>query len=421
MKQGTLIQKVTIFLLFLGVAAYLAGAAWRSLQSPYTTVMCYAYTVDDSDEATGLLIREEQVIPGQGGIVDVLPDEGEKVGAKQAVAMVYQSESALERKREIKALTMEAEQLQDSIAKGDMGWDNARLDESIVTAMVGLKSSAATGDLTGLEDQSLSLKSLVLSRESTTSGSAVDAAGRIQTISGELQTLQSAAYQDTTSITVSVPGVFSAVSDGFESILTPGILETLTPSALDGYMAQKPEAAAGAVGRLITSSRWYFAANLPEATANRLIEGKKVTVRFSRDWSGDVSMTVERVSAPQNGKCAVALSATSFLSDTTLLREQTVDVVFSSRQGIRVPKKALRAETRTETDEETGAVTGEYQVNGVYVLTGAQAEFRPVEILADDGDYYLVASPENAGRRTLHSGDAIILGAEELFDGKVVQ
>lgn len=421
MKQGSLIQKITIFFLFLGVSAYLAGAVWRSLQSPYTTVMCYAYTVDESAEATGLLVREEQVIPGKGGILDVLPDEGEKVGARQAVAMVYQSESALVRKREIKALTMEAEQLQDSIAKGDMGWDNARLDESIVTAIVGLKSSAATGDLTGLEDQSLSLKSLVLSRESTSSGSTVDAAGRIRAISGELQALQSASSQDTTAITVAVPGVFSAVSDGYENILTPQILGELTPSALDEFMARTPEAAAGAVGRLITSSKWYFVANLPEATANRLTEGKKVTVRFSRDWSGDVSMTVERISAVQNGRCAVAFSSASYLSDTTLLREQTVDVVFYSSQGIRVPKKALRTETRTETDEETGKVIAEYQVTGVYVLTGAQSEFRPVTILADEGDYYLVTSPENAGRRTLHSGDEIILGAEELFDGKVVR
>ena len=175
------------------------------------------------------------------------------------------------------------------------------------------------------------------------------------------------------------------------------------------------------MGKLVTSSEWYFSANLPEETADRLVEGKRVTVRFSRDWSGDVSMTVERVSAPHDGKCAVTFSSTSFLSDTTLLREQTVDIIFSSLDGIRVPKKALRTETRTETDEKTGEVTKEYEVNGVYVLTGAQAEFRTINILADDGDYYLVVSPENAGRRTLHSGDEVILAAEDLFDGKVVR
>lgn len=420
MKQGTLIQKITIFLLFLGVAAYLGGAAWRSLQNPFSTVLCYSYTVDDSAETTGLMVREETVIAGQGGIVDVIPDEGEKVGARKAVAMVYQSESALERKREIKALTMEAEQLQDAISRGDMGWDNARLDESIAAAMVGLKSSAATGDLTGLEDQALSLKSLVLSREAT-AGTTVDAAGRIAAIDAELNALRSASSQDTSNISAPVPGVFSNMTDGFETILTPAILETLTPSSVKEYMAQQPDAPAGAVGKLITSSEWYFITNLPEATADRLPEGGTVTVRFSRDWSGDVEMKVERVSAPHDGQCAVTFSASSCLADTTLLREQTVDVVFSSKEGIRVPKKALRTEVRTETDEKTGAVIREYEVNGVYVLTGAQAEFRALEILADDGDYYLVTSPENTGRRTLHSGDEIILAAEDLFDGKVVR
>lgn len=421
MKQGTLIQKVTMLILFFAVIAYLAGAAWRSLQDPYPTVLCYAYTLDDAVETTGLLARAEQVVPGQGGIVDIIPDEGEKVGAGQTVAVVYRDESALTRKREIKSLTMEAEQLQDSIAKGGMGWDNARLDESIVSTMTGLRYAAAGGDLTGLEDQSLSLKSLVLSRAATSGGSTVDAAARIGSIDATLAGLQSAAAQDTTAITTAVPGIFSALADGYEDVLTPAVLDTLTPSILDELSAGAVTPPAGAVGKLITNARWYFAANLTEDEADRLVEGRKVTVRFSRDWSGDVDMAVERISAPQDGKCAVTFSSSAFLSQTTLLREQTVDIVFRSQTGIRVPKRALRSETRTETDEKTGAVLREYQVNGVYVLTGAQAEFRPVDILSDDGDYYLVASPDTAGRRTLHSGDEVIVASEPLFDGKVVR
>ena len=421
MKQGIFIQKITMLVLFLGVAAYLAGAAWRSLQAPFPTVTCYAHTVDDGVEATGLIVRQEEVIPGQGGIVDVLPDEGERVGARQTVAVVYRDESALARRRELKALTLEAEQLSYSILRGDSGWDNARLDESILSAMTGLRYSVGVGDLTTLEDQSLALKSLVLSREATYSGGAVGAAQRIQSVNQSIQSLQSAASLDTTTITVPASGVFSAVADGYEAVLTPQVLETLTPQSLDELSRQGGQPPAGAVGKLVTASSWYFAMNLAETDAARLVEGRTVTVRFSRDWSGDVPMTILRVSAPQNGRCAVTLSATTHLSETTLLRGQTVDIIFSSQTGVRVPKRALRTETWTERDPETQEVLREYQVNGVYVLTGAQAEFRPVDILADDGDYYLVASTADAGRRTLHSGDQVIVASEPLFDGKVVR
>lgn len=421
MRQDTLIQKLTMLVLFLGVAAYLAGAAWRSMQEPYPTVPCHTYTVDDSAEATGLLIRREQLLAGQGGIVDVVPDEGEKVGAGQTVAVVYRDEVALARRRELKALDLEAEQLNYAILRGDSGWDSARLDESIVAAMVDIRAAAAAGDLTTLEDQSLSFKSLVLSREATYAGGAAGAAQRIQAVDGEIQAMTALASQDTTAVRAPVAGVFSAAADGLEAVLTPEILATLTPMVLDELSARVAQPPEGAVGRLITSSEWHFSTNLPEVVADRLDEGKKVTVRFSRDWSGDAVMKVERISAPQDGRCAVTFASSLNLADTTMLRAQTVDIIFSSKTGIRVPKKALRSEMWTEKDPETGEVIREYQVNGVYVLTGAQAEFRPVDILADDGDYYLVETPATETKRVLHSGDGVIVAAEPLFDGKVVR
>ena len=178
------------------------------------------------------------------------------------------------------------------------------------------------------------------------------------------------------------------------------------------------------MGKLITSSEWYFAANLEEEAAGRLAEGSRVTVRFSRDWSGEVEMTVEQISEPEDGLCAVVLSSTRSLSETSLLRSQTVDIIFASTTGIRVPKRAVRTELRTETGEDGQEVTR--QVTGVYTLTGAQAEFKEVEILADDGDYYLVAADisdnpsDQELKSVLRAGDEVIISSEPLFDGKVI-
>ena len=124
-------------------------------------------------------------------------------------------------------------------------------------------------------------------------------------------------------------------------------------------------------------------------------------------------MTVERISDPENGKVVVVLSSKEFLSDTTLLREQTVSLVYSSTTGIRIPKNALYQ------NEE-----GQW---GVYVVVGAFAEFKPVDIVDDEEDYYLVNPVEvapgdnNEAKRSLRAGDEIILSGEELYDGKVVR
>lgn len=425
MKQGTVITRIMIVLMFFMVCAYLLFSVLRSLDDRTYTVTTYAHTVDDAVEATGLLIRAETVVTGQtAAIVDVLPDQGEKVRAGAAVAYLYQDESALDRRRELRTLTLEQEQLKYAL-QGQDGTDASRLDQSIVDAMVGLRTSAAYGDLTSLEEQSLSFKSLVIRHGYASDAGVDELSAAITALDAQIQALQSASALDTTTVYAPCAGTFSAMADGYESTLYPDMLETLTAASLKQLMAQDPTAPAGAVGKLITDSKWYMATTVSPEVAERLVVGRSVTVRFSRDWSGEVSMKIERVDEAADGACLVILSSTRNLADTSMLRKQTVDIVFNSLDGIRVPKKAVRTENRAVTDPETGETTTK-QVIGVYVLTAAQAEFKAVEILADDGDYYLVQAvlpdvpTDNQLKTAFRAGDQVIVSSDELYDGKVM-
>lgn len=201
----------------------------------------------------------------------------------------------------------------------------------------------------------------------------------------------------------------------------------LTPSELDklqeqGGLAEDPSA----LGRLITSSTWYFVTPLTEEEAKRLEVGKKVTVRFSRDWSGEVDMLVEQIAHSEDGRMSVVLSSNRFLSDTTLLRRQTVELVFNRQTGIRVPTQAVRVESEKQTDKETGEEKT-VQITCVYVQVGIQAERKPVTVLAQGEDYTLVRPyiPEGATttqeKKALRAGDQVIIAAGEIWDGKVLE
>ena len=96
--------------------------------------------------------------------------------------------------------------------------------------------------------------------------------------------LSAQAAQDTSRLTADQAGVFSGQTDGYESLLTPGLLETITPGQLSQLDRQRPQPDAGAVGKLITDATWYFVCAMGEEEAGRLIEGRTVNVRFSRDW-----------------------------------------------------------------------------------------------------------------------------------------
>ena len=428
MKQGTLINRMMMLALLAAVVLYLAASAWRSFRDPYTLVMSYAYTVDDGVEATGFLVREESVLTAAGGTVDLLPEEGEKVARGETVALLYQSGAGLERKEAIQSLELEREQLEYALERAQTGGDSSQLSRQVLEAIASLHASVAAGDLTRLEDETQELKSLVYKREYTFGdGEAVqaDPAAAIQAsleaVEAEIDALTAQAAQDTARVTAGQPGVFSGQTDGYEALLTPALLETVTPEELDQLARQQPQGDPAAVGKLITDATWYFVLALDREEAERLTTGRSVTVRFSRDWSGEVSMTVERVGEPDgSGRCAVVLSADRFLSETTLLRRQTVELVFDSREGIRVPTESIRVVEQTVTDPETEEETTQL-VTGVYALVGQQAEFKPVTVLRQLEDFALVVpAGDPAGREALRAGDEIILSSVELHDGDVI-
>ena len=428
MKQGTLNSKIVMLAVLAAVVVYLGVSAWQSFRDPFTTAATYSYTVDDSVEITGFLVREEQVLANTGGVVELVPQEGEKVAKGGTVALLYQDPSGLEQKQQLQQLQMEKEQLEYALERSDVGGgDFGQLSGQVLDAIVKLRAAVAEGDLTGLESQALELKSLVYKREyayTDTEEEGGDSTASIQaaldSVNSQISALSAQAAQSTSRITASQSGTFSGYVDGYESLLTPTMLETITPSQLTQLSRDRPQEDTTAVGKIITDTTWYFACAMSEENAQRLVEGRKVTMRFSRDWSGEVRMTIERVGDPENGQCTVVLSSDKYLADTTLLRRQTVELVFESVTGIRVPKEAIRVEQQTVTDEETGEES-QASVTGVYTLVGEQAEFKPVTILKQGDTFTLVEAADAGDRRALRAGDLVIVAAEDLYDGKVIQ
>lgn len=417
MKEGTTITKLVMFLMAVCLAVYFTVYLFRGMTDPLTTAVAYAYTVNDSVEAEALLVRQEQVLPAGVGIADVAPGEGERVGAGQTVAVLYRDSQALERKEQIQQLTLEAELLQYATTQTDSGSGTAELENDVVRAAVALRSDSAAGDFDRLEDQVLDLKRAVLKRDYTY-GQGVDTS-RLTKISRQLRTLNSQSARDTSRVRAQVEGTFSALVDGYESVLDPKSAAQLTPSELDTLLDRGVQTDESALGKIITANRWYLVANLPEAAADRLRLGEDAVVRFTGDFSRDVDMRVESVSDPQADRCTVLLSSDRYLASTTLLRRQTVEVIFASSQGLRVPKDAVHILTAMVTDKETGEQT-RISTTGVYALVNGQAEFKKVQTMAEGTQFYVV-NPLDTGKRVLRAGDQVIVRAHDLHDGKVVQ
>jgi len=417
MKEGTTVTKLVMLALALCIGVYFSVYLFRGMTDPLTTAVAYAYTVNDSVEAEALLVRQEQVLPAGVGIADVLPGEGERVGAGQTVAVLYRDSAALERREQLEQLTLEAELLQYATTQTDPGAGVAQLEDDVVRAAVALRADSAAGEFNRLEEQVLDLKRAVLKRDYTYGGG-VDA-GRLTQLSSQLRALQDRSARDTSRVYAQNEGVFSAQVDGYEGVIDPAQAGQLTPAGLDALLERGMRTDEGALGKIITANRWYLAANLPQRAAERLSVGGEAVVRFTGDFSKDVPMQVESVSEPEGEQCMVLFSADRYLAQTTLLRRQTVEVIFDSNQGLRVPRAAVHILTKTVTDKETGAEK-KVSTTGVYAMVNGQAEFKTVKTMAEGSQFYVV-QPLDEGRRVLRPGDQVIVRARDLYDGKVVQ
>lgn len=420
MKENTLVNKVIIGVICLAVILYFAVYLALGFRNDLVTTTAYAYSVDVGTQASALLVRQEQVLSTSGQYVDILLDEGEKVAKGGKIALIHASQDSLDSRQTIQALEAEIQQLEYSLSTGTQTTNSSRLDEEVLSSMVAIRSLTSTGDLSTLEDSSLHLRTMVFQRDYVYGNTqAANQIGQlIQDKQKELDALNASLSQASQTITAPTSGYFSGEVDGFESLVTPQMLSSLTISQLSDLLSQEPAADQTALGKVVTDSTWYLAALIDQESVSGLLEGKSYQIAFSHDYYGTISMDLERL-VSENGQTMAIFSTDTHISDTTLLRTQTVDIISQQLEGIRIPRQALRVLTETVTDEDGN----ESQVNsyGVFTVVGTQAEWQEVKVLHSDDSFYLVEPVDETASSRLRAGDEIILNSTQVSDGMVVR
>ena len=421
MKNRSIGTKLLLAAVTLAVLAYFGIQATRYFHDPLTTTLAYTYQVEKTLSLSGYVVREEQVLPDESdGLLRLQRMEGERVSSGGVVATVYADQASLDRQNEIDALQTRIEQLQYAEEASLASEVSLKLDTQIMQNILDLRKDLTADRLDAAESHEADLRSLVLKRDYTYTDTE-DLSGQIAQLQEQLKSLRSQSASSVRRITAPEAGLYSAVVDGYETVLTPSALETITPSQLS---AVKPdESVSSQTGKLILGDTWYYAAVVSEEEAAALEEQGTLTLRFARSVEWDLPVTVSSVSEKENGKVVVVLQGSTYLSQLTLLRQQSAEIIWSTISGLRVPKEALRAEKITLSED--GTRTAEEGV-GIYCVVGAEARFKPVEVLYNGDGYVLVRSTlgddvtDVQEKTRLRAGDQVILSAADLYDGKVV-
>ncbi|MBQ3089291.1 MAG: hypothetical protein IJD21_01895 [Oscillospiraceae bacterium] len=412
MKSGNKVVQGIMVLLFLGVLAYFAVYTAGTFAGSTNTAIVYTYSSQRVLPAEGYLVREESVVRGGGDLVEIVVAEGENVAVGEVVARIYDSSEALEQHRELEELEEELERLNFIRSRDTEETEAFKLSGDITELIADIHADASQSKYTALEDGVDQIKDLIF-RQGYTYTTRAAITEQIQQVNSRIVELQTAAAAATKAIRAEVAGIYSASVDGYETIFDIDELVDLTPDELRARALTWGEPEGSWVGKIVTDFDWYYVAIMDQEISKRVTTGDTVTVNFEGS-AGQQDMEVIHLSVPDlNGQVVVVFHSDKNLSAITLLREQNVDVGYDNCEGLRIPTRALRA------DQQTGQL-------GVYRVTGAQAQWLPVELIFSGEDYYLVQSvvsdeptvKEEANR--LRAGDQILVGGKEVHDGKVV-
>ena len=401
MKQGKSYFTVILWILLAAIAAYFGYNVVSSLYAPLMTATVTPYEAGAGYYASGFVVREEELLYSQYGTTVLNCAEGAHVAANDTVATGYRSEDAKTRQTRIDELSGQIEQLQYAWSAVSSVYDQAALDADIAGDLAQLSRYLALRDMNSVSDLSPELKGLILRRTGSDSDSG-SLQARISTLQAELETLEAQSAGDTSAILAGKAGTFSAAVDGYESVLTPERLMEMTVAEFESV--QPDETDANAIGRLVTSATWYYACVVPASELSGVEEGDRATLTFARDYYQPVTMRVARLGGNEAGSRLLVLSSDRALQNVTLLRQQSAEIVFTSYSGLRVPKSAVRVENGQ---------------TGVYILEGTLAKWKPITILHDTGESYVVTL-DTSSTNNLWPGDELIINAKNLYDGKGV-
>ncbi|MCI2056986.1 MAG: hypothetical protein LKJ86_07550 [Oscillibacter sp.] len=404
MKSSSLGTKILMAVVCLVVLTYFGIQGYRYFSDPVTSTVAYNYRVEDSITVTGWVVRDEQVLPDNtSGLLRLSRKEGEKVSRGGEIARVYADQSSLDCQSEIDTVRSQIDQLQYAQEASAGSELSLKLDSQIIDQILSLRGDLAADHLDAADSHISDLRSLVLKRDYTYSD-ADDLSTQLEDLQSQLKSLKSQAAASTSTVRASESGIYSAVVDGYETVLTPDTLSTLTPSALSKIAADG--SLKSDVGKLVLGHTWYYAASLSATDADNLSAGESVTLRFAKGDGRELTVTVDSLSKEENGRVVVVFSSSQYLSELTLLRQQSADIIKNTVFGIRVPENALRVNDDGQT--------------GLYCMVGMTAKFKPVRVLYTGSGFALVEAVSDKDKTVLRSGDEVLVTARMLHDGDVI-
>ena len=375
-----------------------------SVYSPVKTETAVFYSASDGLNITGLIIRSETLVTSSGGgVMHFVLEDGSRVAKDGVIANIYDSESASITLSKIDSVNTKIEDIEEMLSyndleAADLDMINAKATQSLNSLIVS-GASGNYGNMSELSDELLS----ALNRRQVAMGETTDFSAQLEQLKAEKNELSASLPAAKGTVKAAMSGYFVSKADGYETVLTCGSPESITPEFMSSVSAA--ELPDGVIGKIVSDYEWYIAAEISINESLKYKEGDSLTIYTSVKSYPKLPVTVKKINISENSSSAVVVfSCNEMNSELATMRSGPMTVVTKEYDGLRVPSSALRV-----VDSK----------RGVYVLTGMQVKFVEVNVLYND-DSYMICEKQTSDESVLRLYDEVIVKGKNLYDGKIV-
>lgn len=413
--------RILKFLLLVFAVVLASSIFYHLFFTNYETENAVYYEVSDISSFQGVYVRDEIVKSYSGtGAVRYCVDDGAKLGVGSVIAEVYSDPEQIDLRRRIAEKQDEITMLRKIENPGTSeNAQPANLASLIDEQYKNLIRLRERQDYSAMSTAKQDMTVLMSTYEKVT-GSGVDFNDRIVALEDEVTRLNNQLSAPERTIPAPESAYFVSYVDGYEDTLTPENMYQLTPDQISAVSDEGTLSATNAgeqvIGKLIRDYGWYIV-GIFDNRKMHLSEGDSAMIRLE-SVPRELTVKVESLYATgEIDKTQAIFRCDELTHDIVQHRTERVEIVRDTVEGIRVPRSAIRFKTITEelTDEDGNVTTETNDYKGVYVLVGETPEFRKIDVIYEDENYYLSRLDAGNGYIALYD-DIIVKGV--MADGE---
>lgn len=399
----------------LGILIYLSMFVHAFFGQMLKTYIVTYGELQDSDNVTGFVIREEEVIASNlSGALKPIKNEGERTAKGTIVATVFKgsTEEAEQKISEIEDKIQRAIKEQEGKKLGALMFseDIRKIDDDTEQKILRLCSLVNQGNLSEV----IQLKNEIdgnLRKKAEISGEFGPASQYIKNLLNEKNTYENRISSLKESIRANLAGVVSYNVDGLESILRPEAVSKFNIKQLN-ELERNLEKGNGMVGttnniKIVNNFECFITSIIDDKFRTDQIQvGDNVSLRFLDSEEEIIPATIHYISVENDGKALVTFRITRNVESLLNHRKISLDVIWSTSKGIKTPVSSLVKKEGKD---------------GVMVVKANYTRFREVEIIKQDSEYAII---REASSRSSEKGislyDEVVLNGTNVEEGRQV-